>query len=172
MANKKKLKEPNPEFANKVIEAGGKTLNLCFQCGTCTGSCPSGRQTAFRVRKVIRRAQLGLKDDVLNSDDMWMCTTCYTCYERCPRGVEIVNIIMALRNMAVKAGNMAEPHKRVAGFLVKTGHMVPLTDDFKKLRVKFGLDEEPKTTLTDEKAKNDVRKLCEVTEFDKLVGVA
>lgn len=165
-------KEPNPEFAKEIIEAGGKTLNLCFQCGTCTGSCPSGRQTAFRIRKVIRRAQLGLKEDVLPSEDIWMCTTCYTCYERCPRGVEIVNIVMALRNMAVKSGNMAEAHKRVAGFLVKTGHMVPLTDDFKKLRVKFGLEEIPKTTLSDDKAKDDVRKLCEITEFDKLVGVA
>ena len=79
---------------------------------------------------------------------------------------------MTLRNMAVKEGYMAEPHKRVAGFLVKTGHMVPLTDDFKKLRIKFGLDEKPKTTLSDEKAKDEVKKLCEITEFDKLVGVA
>lgn len=164
-------KIPNPKFANEVINAGGKTLNLCFQCGTCTGSCPSGRQTAFRVRKVIRMAQLGLKEDVLNSEDMWMCTTCYTCYERCPRGVQIVDIIMVLRNMGVKAGNMADAHKRVAGFLIKTGHMVPLTDDFKKLRVKFGLDEKPKTTLTDEKALGDVKKLCEITKFDKLIGV-
>lgn len=172
MVNDKIPKEPNPEFTKEVIDAGAKTLNLCFQCGTCTGSCPSGRQTAYRVRKVIRRAQLGLKDDVLQSDDIWMCTTCYTCYERCPRGVKIVDIIMTLRNMAVRVGNMAEQHKRVAGFLVKTGHMVPLTDDFKKLRVKFGLEETPKTTLSDEEAKMQVRKLCELTEFDKLVGVA
>ena len=75
---------PDPVFAAELVEKGAKTLNLCFQCGTCTGSCASGRFTAFRTRKVVRRAQLGLKDQILPSDDLWMCTTCYTCYERCP----------------------------------------------------------------------------------------
>jgi len=35
------VKEPNPEFAREVSQQhGGETLSLCFQCGTCTGSCP------------------------------------------------------------------------------------------------------------------------------------
>ena len=49
---------PDPEYTAFLIEQGAKTLNLCFQCGTCTGSCTSGRFTAFRTRKLVRRAQL------------------------------------------------------------------------------------------------------------------
>ncbi len=163
-------KQPNPEFTNQVIREGADTLNLCFQCGTCTGSCPSGRYTAFRVRKVIRRAQLGFKEDVLPSEDLWFCTTCYTCHERCPRGVEIPGILFTLRNMAVREGFMGEAHKKVAGFLVKTGHMVPLTDEFKAARTKMELPEIPPTTLMDKKALEEVQKLIKKTEFDKLIG--
>lgn len=163
-------KEPNLEFAEEIIKAGGKTLNLCFQCGTCTASCPSGRLTAFRTRKLVRRAQLGFKEDILPTDDLWVCTTCYTCYERCPRGVEIVDIIMTLRNMAVKEGYMGEAHKRVANFLVKTGHMVPLTDEYKEIRKKMGLDDVPATTLLNKKALEDVQKIIKSIGFDKLIG--
>ena len=146
-------------------------MNLCFQCGTCTGSCASGRFTAFRTRKVVRRAQLGLKDDILPSDDLWMCTTCYTCYERCPRGVEIPDIIFLLRNLAVQAGYMGEAHKKVAGLLVKTGHMVPLSDEYQQIRDKMGLSSKPTTVMTNEAAKADFNKLIQLCKFDKLIGL-
>lgn len=171
MAEKaKEPKTPNPEFTNQVIAEGADTLNLCFQCGTCTGSCPSGRLTAFRVRKVIRRAQLGFKDDILPTDDLWFCTTCYTCHERCPRGVEIPDIVLTLRNMAVREGFMGETHKKVAGLLTKTGHMVPLTDEYKAIRKKLELPELPPTTLSDDKALKNLKKIVSLTGFDKLIG--
>ena len=162
---------PDPVFAAELVEKGAKTLNLCFQCGTCTGSCASGRFTAFRTRKVVRRAQLGLKDQILPSDDLWMCTTCYTCYERCPRGVEIPDIIFLLRNLAVQAGYMGEAHKKVAGLLVKTGHMVPLSEEYQKVRDKMGLSSKPTTVMTNEAAKTDFNKLIQLCKFDKLIGL-
>ena len=162
---------PDPEYTAFLVEQGAKTLNLCFQCGTCTGSCTSGRFTAFRTRKLVRRAQLGLKDDILPSDDLWMCTTCYTCYERCPRGVEIPDIIFLLRNLAVQEGYMGEAHKKVAELLIKTGHMVPLSEDYQKVREKMGLKRKPDTVLTNEKAKGDFNKLVQICKFDKLIGL-
>lgn len=162
---------PNPEFTAMLVEKGANTLNLCFQCGTCTGSCASGRFTAFRTRKVVRRAQLGLKDQILPCDDLWMCTTCYTCYERCPRGVEIPDIIFLLRNLAVKEGYMGDAHKKVAGLLVKTGHMVPLSEEYQQVREKMGLQVKPTTVLTNEKAKSDFDKLVKICQFDKLIGL-
>ncbi len=166
----KTFKQPNPEFTKKVIEAGGNTLNLCFQCGTCTGSCPSGRQTAFRTRKLVRRAQLGLKDDIMDSDDLWLCTTCYTCDERCPRGVEIVDIIMVLRNMAVREGKMAPQHRKIAQLVSRTGHLVNLRDEDKALRKKLGLEEVPPTVLPPPEGLEQVKKICSKTGFDKLVA--
>lgn len=163
--------EPNPEFTKKVIESGGETLPLCFQCGTCTGSCPSGRLTAFRVRKLFRMAQLGMKDKILPSDELWHCTTCYTCFERCPRGVNTVDIIFTLRNLAVREGYMAEAHKKNAGFLYNVGHLVPLAPEYREKRKAIGLTEVPPTVLASKESLEQVQKLLEATGFNKLIGV-
>ncbi|MFP4170036.1 MAG: CoB--CoM heterodisulfide reductase subunit C [Methanomassiliicoccales archaeon] len=164
------VKVPNPEFTQQVIDRGGDTVNLCFQCGTCTASCPSGRSTAFKTRQLVRKAQLGLKEDILDSNDLWMCTTCYTCTERCPRGVEIVDIIMALRNIASEEGHMFEDHKKVSRSLIENGHTVALSDKYAQLRKDMGLPEKPPTVLSDEKSLADFQKLMEITGFKKLVG--
>lgn len=159
--------QPDQEFTQKVLELNA-TLNLCFQCGTCTGSCASGRFTAFRTRKVVRQAQLGIKE-VLASDDLWACTTCYTCYERCPRQVDIPDIILNLRNMAVREGHMAEAHKRNASTLAKIGHMIPMSDPIKNAREQLGLDPLPNTTIMNSDDMEQVRKIMAETDFLSLV---
>ena len=159
----------DPKFTQKVVKGGGKTVNLCFQCGTCTGSCPSGRQTAFRTRKVIRQAQLGFSE-VLDSDELWMCTTCFTCQERCPRGVEIVDVIMALRNMAVKKGNMAEAHRKAAGYLARFGALVPLGKEPREWRKNVELPETSPVAQFNEEALAQVQKIMEITGFKELIA--
>jgi heterodisulfide reductase subunit C len=165
------IAEPNPEFAKKVETGGpgGETLMLCYQCGTCTASCPSGRLTAFRTRQIIRKAQLGLKDQILPTEELWLCTTCYACVERCPREVEITDILFILRNMAAQEGFMSEQHKKIGENMLKIGATIPFGDEAKKLRVKMGLPENPPTTVGDHKAMADFRKIMEVTGFEKIM---
>lgn len=162
--------KPDSAFPTKIVERGGTTLLRCFQCGTCTGSCPSGRQTAFRIRKLIRWAQLGIADKVLASDDLWMCTTCYTCQERCPRGVEITDIVMTMRNMAVEAGHMQKQHVRIGGMLAKSGHLLPLKDEVSAARKNLGLDGTPPTVLSNKKNQDMVKKIMKETGFVDLVS--
>jgi heterodisulfide reductase subunit C len=162
---------PNANFVQEVVENGGDTVDMCFQCGTCTASCPSGRQTSFRTRKLVRMAQLGMKDQIIESPDLWMCTTCYTCTERCPRNVKIVDIIIAMRNIAVQNGKMNEDHKKVASSFIVNGHTVPLNDKIKALRKSMGLAEVPPTVLADDKAMADFQKLLGIVGFKDLVGV-
>jgi heterodisulfide reductase subunit C len=119
---------------------------------------------------VVRRAQLGLGDEILPSDDLWLCSTCYTCYERCPRGVEVVDIIMALRNLAVREGYMAEVHSNIVRSLIKNGCSIPLTAEIRNIRKKLGLDEIPRTVLSYEKALRDLKKIIARTGLEKLIG--
>ena len=161
---------PKPEFTAEIAANGGASVMLCFQCGTCTASCPSGKNTVYRTRKIIRAAQLGLKDETINSEDIWQCTTCYTCSERCPRDVQIVDVITALRNIAVANGKLYEGHKKVAANLIKVGHTVDNNDKIKALRKELGLPENPPTVMADAKAKADFDKLLELTGFNKLVN--
>jgi heterodisulfide reductase subunit C len=160
---------PDNAWKSTLLEEVGESLNLCFQCGTCTSSCPSGRMTAFRTRQIIRKAQFGLPELILPTDDLWHCTTCFTCYERCPRGVEIVDVITALRNMAVRAGFMSDDHKNLVLNLYKTGHLVDLTDNIKELRGSMNLNEVPNTVLREEEYLEQIQFIMEQTRLMRII---
>lgn len=161
---------PNRDFVQEVVGRGGDSLSMCFQCGTCTASCPSGRQTSFRTRKLVRMAQLGLRDQVLDSPELWYCTTCYSCTERCPRDVAIVDIIIAMRNIAVAEGKMQEGHKKTSQVFADSGHTVPINDEVKAQRKAMGLSEVPPTVLASKKAMDDFAKIIKATGFKKIIG--
>ncbi len=146
------------------------SIESCIQCGCCTGSCPSSRRTALRTRKIFRETVLGFRDSVLSSDDLWLCTTCYTCYERCPRGVKTTDIIRVLRNMAVREGYMADAHRMTASYVFKTGHGVPANEDVQKQRVELGLNRFPPTTHSYPEELKSVHKILKLTGFDEIVG--
>jgi len=172
LTDKELLTDANrdPEFTAEFIDAGIETVKHCFQCGTCGGGCPSGRRTPYKVRQIVRKCLLGLKEEVITDDALWMCTTCYTCQERCPRSVKIVEIIKKARNVAAHAGYMAKPHKMTGVFVINTGHAVPINDAAKSLRSQIGLSEVPPTTHADAGALEEVKKLCKITAFDDLIG--
>ena len=158
------------EFTQKFVDAGIETVDHCFQCGTCGGGCPSGRRTPYRVRQIVRKCLLGLREEVVSDPALWMCTTCYTCQERCPRSVKIVDIIKMARNEAAKAGYMADAHKATGSYVIKFGHGVPINDKTKELRKAIGLDELPPTVHAFPEALEEVQKICAACEFDKLIG--
>ena len=172
LTDKELLNDSNrdPDFTAEFIDAGIETVKHCFQCGTCSGSCPSGRRTPYKVRQIVRKCLLGLKEEVIADDALWMCTTCYTCQERCLRSVKIVEIIKKARNIAAHAGYMAKPHKMTGVFVINTGHGVPINDAAKALRTKIGLPEVPPTTHAYPEALAEVQKLCKITGFDELIG--
>ena len=172
LTDKELLNDSNrdPDFTAEFIDAGIETVKHCFQCGTCSGSCPSGRRTPYKVRQIVRKCLLGLKEEVIADDALWMCTTCYTCQERCLRSVKIVEIIKKARNIAAHAGYMAKPHKMTGVFVMNTGHGVPINDATKALRVKIGLAEIPPTTHAFPEALEEVQKICKLTGFDELIG--
>jgi len=172
LTDKELLTDANrdPDFTAEFIDAGIETVQHCFQCGTCSGSCPSGRRTPYKVRQIVRKCLLGLKEEVITDDALWMCTTCYTCQERCLRSVKIVEIIKKARNIAAHAGYMAKPHKMTGVFVMNTGHGVPINDATKALRTKIGLSEIPPTTHAFPEALAEVQKICKITGFDELIG--
>ena len=172
LTDKELLTDANrdPDFTAEFIDAGIETVQHCFQCGTCSGGCPSGRRTPYKVRQIVRKCLLGLKEEVIADDALWMCTTCYTCQERCLRSVKIVEIIKKARNIAAHAGYMAKPHKMTGVFVMNTGHGVPINDATKALRTKIGLPEIPPTTHAYPEALAEVQKICKITGFDELIG--
>jgi Fe-S oxidoreductase len=85
-----------------IKEAGGDADKLCYQCGKCDTVCPWNRVRKFFVRKMINQAKFGVVP--LESEDIWLCATCRNCVQRCPRGVEIIDVMRALRRLLVPDG--------------------------------------------------------------------
>ena len=93
---------------------GGDKLNLCMQCGVCSGSCPIGVQMDYGPRKLFMMIRAGMKDEVMTSNTQWNCTSCYRCVVRCPRGVPVTYILQDLAAKAVELGYVKGPNENKA----------------------------------------------------------
>jgi len=92
--------EPIDEIVEAVKAAGGDAFKYCFQCGKCDVVCPWNRVRPFSIRKLVRQAAFGLPE--IELEDLWRCTTCGTCPADCPRGVEQIEVSVALRRIATE----------------------------------------------------------------------
>jgi len=139
----------DPKFRHEVTKMpGGEKILQCFQCGTCTSDCPIARfSDKYRPRKIIRMAQLGLREKVLSSDFLWLCASCFTCTDRCPQGVEVASVIKILKNMAVIEGRIPEVFKVLLENLVKTGYIYEIPESRLRRREALGLPPLPKVNI-------------------------
>ncbi|MFQ6054279.1 MAG: 4Fe-4S dicluster domain-containing protein [Candidatus Bathyarchaeia archaeon] len=96
-----RLTPENASFRAKVAELSGEEIDLCFQCGACSSGCPLTEEMDLLPSKVVRFVQLGL-EGVLDSRTIWVCTTCFNCEVRCPRGIDIANVMEALRQLVLR----------------------------------------------------------------------
>jgi heterodisulfide reductase subunit C len=79
-------------------------IMTCMQCGTCSGSCSASFAMDHTPRQLWRMVQRGLHDDVFRSRTFSMCTSCYYCTLRCPRGLPLTEAIHALKKLAYSRG--------------------------------------------------------------------
>jgi len=88
------------EIVDIIKEKGGEDFKYCYQCGLCDAVCPWNRVRNFSMRKLIRQATFGLTE--VENEEIWRCTTCGRCPQRCPRGVGILEVGMASRKLATE----------------------------------------------------------------------
>ncbi|MBX5327580.1 MAG: 4Fe-4S dicluster domain-containing protein [Candidatus Bathyarchaeia archaeon] len=81
---------------------GGENILDCLQCGLCAGTCPTRFAMDYSPIQIIKMIHLGMREEVLSSSTIWVCSSCYSCYSRCPRAVDITTLMMSLRNLAMK----------------------------------------------------------------------
>jgi Fe-S oxidoreductase len=91
---------PYKEIIDVIKANGGDAFKRCFQCGLCDTVCPWNRVRTFSMRKIVREATFGLTD--IESEDIWRCTTCGRCPQRCPRDVRQIDSGVALRRIATE----------------------------------------------------------------------
>jgi Fe-S oxidoreductase len=118
------------EIIDVIKASGGDAFKLCFQCGLCDVVCPWNRVRTFSMRKIVRQATFGMTE--IESEDIWLCTTCGRCPQQCPRDVKQIESGVALRRIATEYGvfpTSVKPIRTISGSLVGEGN--PLSEERK-----------------------------------------
>jgi Fe-S oxidoreductase len=121
---------PLKEIVDEIKASGGDAFKRCFQCGLCDTVCPWNRVRSFSMRKIVREATFGLTE--IESEDIWRCTTCGRCPQRCPRDVKQIDSGVALRRIATEYQVFppsVKPVRTVSASLVGEGN--PLSEERK-----------------------------------------
>lgn len=130
-----------PRFRAEIVaEPGGERFMRCFSCGTCVAGCPvAGHTEKYNPRRIIRMAIWGMRQEVLSSEVIWLCSACYTCDERCPQDVHIPALMNAMRNIAVRNGHVPATVRQQAELLREHGRLYEITSFENERRQEWGL---------------------------------
>jgi heterodisulfide reductase subunit C len=137
-------------------------LQVCFSCGTCTGSCPISRFEPEKnprrfIQAVLKSQDMSVLEDF---EPLWLCTTCYACEDRCPQGINITNLLIKLKNIASKQGYIPSSFKAELETLIANGVTTPPVQSILTRREKLNLPELPQPNL------DQMRKLINITLED------
>jgi len=94
----------NQSFLAQIRDRSQQPLSLCFHCHKCTAGCPVVKEMEYGPDRILRLIQLGERERVLQSRDIWLCAACETCGARCPNGINIARVMDSLRFEAIQAG--------------------------------------------------------------------
>jgi len=161
-------RKPDSALRLKILAKIGeqKPFN-CFQCIRCTSGCPSMKMLELKPHEIVNLARLGFIEEIITSGILWTCATCLKCKERCPQAVAPVDLILALRNLAVeKEAKVPESFLHSLSAILETGFIQkPQNTVTRKLervnREKLGL---PEFREPDEKFKAAFFKVLEKSQ--------
>jgi len=155
----------NFRFREKLNKTqGGKHHNYCYQCSACVAVCPAARFTKkFNPRIILLKALLGMEQELIGENSpIWLCTNCYSCYERCPQDVRPIEVIISLKNMAVEKGTAPTNLEKLSENISETGMSIKVTSAVSRMRQELNLPElkkvpieELKVILEEEKDKQN-----------------
>ncbi|MDD5614864.1 MAG: 4Fe-4S dicluster domain-containing protein [Candidatus Methanoperedens sp.] len=165
-------------FRDLIIKTpGGKNIPTCMQCGVCAGSCPVSHEMDYTPRQIVRMIQLGLKKEVLNSNTIWICTTCFSCSVRCPRGIYPTELMETLKPIAMKEGiknrntkfdkifaDVVKKNGRASEFLLISKYSISEPGMIKQ--VPFGLE-----LMSKGKLPLSIDKMDDLRELDSIFGL-
>lgn len=93
----------NTKLLRELKKYGAFDINACFNCGNCTAVCPLSNENDAFPRRMIRYAQLGMKDHLISNKELWLCHHCGECSETCPRQAGPAEFMAAARRYAISS---------------------------------------------------------------------
>jgi len=143
----------------------GRGVLSCIQCGRCSSSCPIARLTTeHNPRRLMEMIILGFRSETLLRNLPWYCLSCFTCLDRCPQGGDVGEVMFAIRNLAVREGNVPAGVVAQARSLLDTGRVVNPVRTTIMERERWGLAEITSPV-------EEVQKILKRTELEKKMGL-
>jgi heterodisulfide reductase subunit C2 len=90
------------DILKEIKETSGIDITSCLQCKKCSNGCSVGSMTKTSPSEIIRKLQFESSNEIFESDLIWMCASCETCYSRCPMKINMASVLDALRMLSVK----------------------------------------------------------------------
>ena len=148
--------EPQTELKKKINDRLCKLQDeiseYCYQCAKCTSGCEAHKLLELEPHKIVALLKRGLIDEMVNSDIIWTCMSCFKCRERCPQKVTPVEILFLLKNLAVASGKQipgnytAMLQSVLSMGLLQDVKSITTRDNKTKTRTDLGLPEISKPT--------------------------
>ena len=98
------MNQPTQAVLDQDLEAVREMVRACIQCGTCTASCPNEFAMDATPRRLWRLVLMDRRDAVFSSQTFTLCSSCYYCSLRCPRGLPLTEAMAALKRIAAHRG--------------------------------------------------------------------
>jgi len=92
------------EINERLEKLKDEFSEYCYQCAKCTSGCEAHKLLELEPHKIIALLKRGLIDEMVNSEVIWTCMSCFKCRERCPQKVAPVDVLFSLKNLAVASG--------------------------------------------------------------------
>jgi len=126
-----RLDEIDDSLQREIREKCGVDVELCMECGKCSGGCSNGHVFDFTPRKIVQLVKLNAEDTLINMDALWICLSCHLCSDRCPSGIDTSRILDYMRNKAYRKGVTARPaislfHELMLSSVRRTGRISEL----------------------------------------------
>jgi heterodisulfide reductase subunit C len=127
------------ERLGKVLEGDG--VSYCYQCGACVGDCPTARFTdEFNPRNIMLQVLYGMEEELLGENSpIWMCSNCFTCFDRCPQDVKPIEVIIALKNLMGEREAAPAGVAEAAARILASGRSAMVTTATVRRRKELGL---------------------------------
>lgn len=143
-------------------------VRYCYQCGTCAGGCPvAGAEPSYNPRRMLEALARGEGEAVLAADELWLCTLCHTCLERCPQGVGLSHVFTRLKEIAAARGHLPESLLAELQTLYSAGRVIPLSGPIERRRAQLGLP-----AVDQQSGLADLRQIVEATSLGRVLAAA
>ncbi|MFW9958097.1 MAG: 4Fe-4S dicluster domain-containing protein [Candidatus Odinarchaeota archaeon] len=118
---------------------GGAIINKCLECGICTAKCIIALDSEYNPRKIVQKILVGAREQVLSTNQPWLCMTCQLCESECQHGITLAQIFSLVRRIAIRDGIIPQSFIKAAytifedGWLLKKAYTDFIADERREL---------------------------------------